>query len=83
MLQHIDLTKILVLDIETVPQYPSFMDVPEQWQKLWSKKSNTLRKVEGESEESVYPRAGIYAEFGKIVCISCGFFSSSGRTYQF
>jgi 3'-5' exonuclease len=83
MLQHIDLTKILVLDIETVPQYPSFLDVPEQWQKLWSKKSNTLRKAEGESEESVYPRAGIYAEFGKIVCISCGYFSSSGRSYQF
>lgn len=83
MLEKIDLSKILVLDIETVPQYPSFADVPEKWQSLWSKKSATLRKTEGESEADVYPRAGIYAEFGKIVCISCGFFSSAGRSYQF
>jgi predicted PolB exonuclease-like 3'-5' exonuclease len=83
MLENIDLTQILVLDIETVPQYPSFDDMPENWQYLWRKKATTLRNVEDLSELEVYPRAGIYAEFGKIVCISCGFFSSSGRTYQF
>ncbi|OYU95108.1 MAG: 3'-5' exonuclease [Bacteroidetes bacterium B1(2017)] len=83
MLQNLDLTKILILDIETVPQYPSFDEVPDKWQHLWTKKSATLRKADGESESDVYPRAGIYAEFGKIVCISCGFFSSSGRSYQF
>jgi len=83
MLQNIDYTKLLVLDIETVPQYPSYADVPEKWQHLWAKKSATLKRAEGESESDIYPRAGIYAEFGKIVCISCGFFSSSGRTYQF
>jgi 3'-5' exonuclease len=83
MLQNIDLTQILVLDIETVPQYPSFDDMPENWQYLWRKKATSLRNIEDLSELEVYPRAGIYAEFGKIVCISCGFFSSSGRTYQF
>ena len=83
MLQQIDLTQILVLDIETVPQYPSFTDLPENWQYLWSKKAATLRNLESQSESDVYPRAGIYAEFGKIICISCGFFSSAGRSYQF
>jgi len=83
VLQQIDLTQILVLDIETVPQYPSFTDLPENWQYLWSKKAATLRNLESQSESDVYPRAGIYAEFGKIICISCGFFSSAGRSYQF
>ena len=83
MLQQIDLTQILVLDIETVPQDPSFTDLPENWQYLWSKKAATLRNLESQSESDVYPRAGIYAEFGKIICISCGFFSSAGRSYQF
>jgi DNA polymerase elongation subunit (family B) len=83
MLQNIDLSKVLVLDIETVPQYPSFEEVPERWKYLWSKKSLSLKKEDGQSEADIYPRAGIYAEFGKIVCISCGFFSSSGRSYQF
>jgi len=83
VLQQIDLTQILVLDIETVPQYPSFTDLPENWQYLWSKKAATVRNLESQSESDVYPRAGIYAEFGKIICISCGFFSSAGRSYQF
>lgn len=83
MLENIDLTKVLVLDIETVPQYPSFNEVPERWKYLWARKAASLKKEEGQSELDIYPRAGIYAEFGKIVCISCGYFSSSGRSYQF
>lgn len=83
MLENIDLTRVLILDIETVPQYPSYLDVPEKWQHLWARKAASLKKEEGQSEADIYPRAGVYAEFGKIVCISCGFFSSSGRSYQF
>ncbi|MBZ4189274.1 3'-5' exonuclease [Niabella beijingensis] len=64
---------ILFLDIETVPQYASFSEVPEAWKHLWERKSaSILRNREEETPESVYERAGIYAEFGKIVCISCG-----------
>ena len=67
------LTNILFLDIETVPQFPSYLQLPEDWKKLWDTKSNTLSKYhEGQTNESLYPRAGIYAEFGKIICISCG-----------
>ena len=74
------LQNILFLDIETVPQYPDFASVPEEWQQLWSKKSEALlRNRENETAESLYPRAGIYAEFGKIICISCGILLGQGN----
>lgn len=70
---------ILFLDIETVPQQPSFDQLPEDWRKLWELKSQSLlRSREDETAASIYPRAGIYAEFGKIVCISCGFLQGNG-----
>lgn len=64
---------ILFLDIETVPQFPEYNSLPEDWRQLWDTKSAGLLKYhEGQTNESIYPRAGIYAEFGKIICISCG-----------
>ena len=64
---------ILFLDIETVPQYSSYSELPEDWKQLWDTKSSSLVKYhEGQTNETLYPRAGIYAEFGKIICISCG-----------
>lgn len=70
---------ILFLDIETVPQFPEYAGLPEGWKQLWDIKSNTLAKYhEGQNNESLYPRAGIYAEFGKIICISCGVIQGSG-----
>lgn len=75
----LDFSKILFLDIETVPQFPEYNLLPTEWKHLWDLKSNSLIKYhEGETNETLYPRAGIYAEFGKIVCISCGFISSEG-----
>ena len=67
------LHNILFLDIETVPQSPAYTDLPNDWKKLWDTKSTSLVKYhEGQTNETLYPRAGIYAEFGKIVCVSCG-----------
>ncbi|MBP7510520.1 MAG: 3'-5' exonuclease [Bacteroidia bacterium] len=83
MLQNIDLTKILILDIETVPQFPHLSELPERWKYLWAKKAANIKKNQEDTEEDIYPKAGIYPEFGKIICISCGYFSSSGRSYQF
>jgi uncharacterized protein YprB with RNaseH-like and TPR domain len=72
-MQSYPLHGILFLDIETVPQYASFDDVPGDWKDLWAKKAEALlRNREDETVQTIYPRAGIYAEFGKIVCISCG-----------
>src|SRR5689334_13364592 len=71
---------ILFLDIETVPQYESYQDLPEEWKALWDIKAGYLiRNKEVESVETIYPKAGIYAEFGKIICISCGFIQSGGE----
>lgn len=73
-------SNILFLDIETVPQFSSYQELPVEWRQLWDSKSNSLIKYhEGETNESLYPRAGIYAEFGKIICISCGVLQSGGE----
>lgn len=73
MISSIPLQNILFLDVETVPQYASFDGLPDNWKQLWSLKAATLlRSREEDTVESIYERAGIYAEFGKIVCISCG-----------
>ncbi|MDR1864183.1 MAG: ribonuclease H-like domain-containing protein [Bacteroidales bacterium] len=72
MLDHILPEDILFLDIETVPQYPDFAQLDETAQHLWELKAATFCKEE-QTPAEVYERAGIYAEFGKIVCISAGF----------
>lgn len=69
---NVPIENILFLDIETVPCCSSFSELSEDMQKLWDKKSNSFRNEE-ESAEDVYQRAGIYAEFGRVVCISVGY----------
>jgi len=79
MLSAFYLSNILFLDIETVPQYPSYDELPDNCKYLWNKKAEQLlRNREGDTIETVYSRAGIYAEFGKIICISCGVVSGYG-----
>ncbi len=74
MLKDLKLENVLFLDIETVPGYPGFNELPERMKKLWEKKAEQLRRSSPEeTADTLYDRAGIYAEFGKIVCISCGF----------
>ncbi|MBU6342001.1 MAG: 3'-5' exonuclease [Bacteroidetes bacterium] len=74
-----DLHNILFLDIETVPGASDFDALPESLQELWGVKARQiLRRPEDELEydelaDTFSDRAGIYAEFGKIVCISAGF----------
>lgn len=67
----ISLNDILFLDIETIPAHPDFNAAPEIEQLLWRKKSTALFRDEKNPEET-YERAGIYAEFGRVICISCG-----------
>ena len=75
MLENINPSNILFLDIETVPQYASFDEAPKTLRDLWEKKSRFLIKDQAETPDSIYRQAGIYAEFGKVICISCGYFS--------
>lgn len=82
MLETIDLQQVMVLDIETVSQQASFGELPDHFQELWAHKvRNTLR--EGETAADVYPNAGLYAEFGKIICISVGVFHQRGGRMGF
>lgn len=73
MLQRILLDTILFLDIETVPEIEHFNDLDASKKELWAQKTAYQRK-ENFTAEEFYERAGIWAEFGKIVCISLGYF---------
>jgi uncharacterized protein YprB with RNaseH-like and TPR domain len=71
MLDNIKAENVLFLDIETVPQCESYDSVPDKFKEFWEKKSAYFRD-EDQSASDVYQRAGIYSEFGKIICISVG-----------
>ncbi len=72
MIQTIPIEKILFLDIETVPNASAWNDLSESDKKLWDKKTFYQRKEEVTAEDFYMERAGIMAEFGKIICISVG-----------
>lgn len=78
MLEHLDVAKVLFLDIETVSGQADYAQLDDAFKKLWGLKSKQiLRQYDEELEEdtisNLYPeKAGIFAEFGKIVCISVG-----------
>ena len=69
----VKLNDILFLDIETVPQEENWSSLSKETQELFSKKTQYQRKEEFTAED-FYERAGIWAEFGKIICISVGYF---------
>jgi len=89
---HLDLSKALFIDIETVPEQRAFADLEPEWQKLWQEKWNKTRTqrykhvfddaIEAHISQAqltaeaatAYKEAGLYAEFGKICCISIGQF---------
>jgi uncharacterized protein YprB with RNaseH-like and TPR domain len=75
MLDQLRLDEVLFLDIETVPQQPGFEMLDDELKQLWTDKSRYSREKNGTSVVDSYSEAGIYAEFGKIVCISVGYFA--------
>jgi len=83
MLYKINLENILFLDIETVPEKEHFEELDDEKKLLWDQKSKYQRKDEF-TAEAFYDRAGIWAEFGKIICISVGYFNFKGdiRTFR-
>ncbi|MBL7926436.1 MAG: 3'-5' exonuclease [Bacteroidia bacterium] len=78
------LEHVLFLDIETVPQAPSYDALSEAGQDLWRHKAQVLLKDTDTKPADIYNRAGIYAEFGKIVCVSVGMFmpNAGGRLFR-
>ncbi|KAA1247626.1 3'-5' exonuclease [Aquimarina sp. RZ0] len=82
MLHKISLEHVLFLDIETVPEQESYDSLSEEMKYLWADKTRYQRKEDFTPSE-FYDRAGIWAEFGKIVCISVGYFVFKGETRSF
>lgn len=71
---------ILFLDIETASQHEFYSHLDDAAQSLWDIKSKKeIRDPENETSESVYKRAAIYAEFGKIICVSCAYLTGEGE----
>lgn len=73
MLYNLNIENILFLDIETVPMVAGYELLPENFKKLWDKKSERIKRDETDTPDKLFQRAGIYAEFGKIICISGGY----------
>ena len=73
-MNNIRIEDLIVIDIETASCFPAFANMDHTWQELWKEKTaKTL--PENISAEEFYPmRAGVMAEFSKIVCISIGYF---------
>ncbi|HNP18430.1 MAG TPA: 3'-5' exonuclease [Fulvivirga sp.] len=79
-----ELRDILFLDIETVGQTNDFSALEERLKKQWARKASFLKREEGVTDEALFnERAGIYAEFGKVVVIGLGFFHQEGDQLQF
>lgn len=74
MIYNVSLSNLLVIDIETVPGTPDFQHLQESWKSLWVDKVSKTMPENFSVDEWYLQRAGIMAEFGKIICISTGFF---------
>ena len=68
------INNLLLLDIETVPQFENYDLLSPAWQTLWNDKISKTVPENTIPKESYKNRAGILAEFGKVVCISTAFY---------
>ena len=68
------LLDLFVLDIETVPQVSSCIELSEEGRQLFFDKISKTVPENFDEEEAYQKKAGILAEFGKVICISTGFF---------
>jgi DNA polymerase elongation subunit (family B) len=81
MLNNLKLDNVLFLDIETVSQFPDFSELDDKFKYLWKKKAEQLKRNNPDATaDKLYSSAGIYAEFGKIVCLSCGY--ANGKEFR-
>lgn len=81
-MQNIQIENTLLIDIETVSGVKEYQLLSEEWKQLWTEK---IQKAlpENISAEEFYPlRAGILAEFAKVICISIGYFRTENNELQ-
>jgi DNA polymerase elongation subunit (family B) len=78
-MQNIRIENLLLIDIETVSEYAAFNELKKDWQQLWEEKVHRTLP-ENTTAEAFYPqRAGVMAEFAKVICISVGYFKRDGK----
>lgn len=78
-----NLKNILFLDIETVGQTTDYNGLDERLKKQWARKASFLKKDQDITDEQLFlDRAGIYAEFGKVVVIGLGYFHEEDGELQ-
>jgi 3'-5' exonuclease len=82
VLSNIALDQLLLLDIETTPAAPTFEKLPERVKTLWLDKIAKTAPESADYEDAYADRAGLYAEFGRIICISVGYFYVESNRYQ-
>jgi len=81
-MQNIRLENLLLIDIETVSESAAFDMLSEEWQMLWKEKVQRALPEETTAAEFYPQRAGVMAEFAKVVCISIGYFKKEGNALQ-
>ena len=78
-MQNIRLENLLLIDIETVSEFATFEELNEDWKNLWEEKVQRSLP-ENISAAEFYPqRAGVMAEFSKVICISVGYFKREDK----
>ena len=73
-MNQININHVLFLDIETVPLVYNYNELQEPFKKLWDTKWQFNKDV---TPEQQYAKAGIYAEFAKVICICVGYFNGT------
>jgi 3'-5' exonuclease len=73
-----EIRDILFLDIETVAHQADYTLLDERMKSQWARKASYLRRDDEISDEDIYhQRAGIYAEFGRVICIAVARFAEN------
>jgi DNA polymerase elongation subunit (family B) len=71
-----DIKNTLIIDIETVSTFESYDNLNERLKKQWDRKAALIKNEDNLAPDKLYfERAGIYAEFGKIICVAVGLFT--------
>lgn len=65
---------LFLIDIETVPQVSNINELSGEGRKLFFDKISKTMPEKFDEEDMYLKKAGILAEFGKVICISLGFF---------
>ena len=73
------LNQLLVIDIETACSHPSYADLPETWKTLWEEKVSRNLPEGINADEWYGARAGVMAEFARVVCVSMAIFTGSAE----